>query len=559
MNVDAVAYDLKTLTEVDDQDKPEVINREALVKIPELYNANFQSFLAVPISDVLVTEKREKKYEKVLDNAQYLASKVDSVAAVSEILSKRFPTTSDWYDKHSGFTHLHFPYSHNTIKIKESKFLDQYMYKEENNNYWRFLSPNFGRRTTVAPDNILYTVIKRFGGNKVQEFSDKKYIRLLRNSFEDLITKITPIKVDDLAIAYAEQIKRIKLKGDVTNALEMKFNRRDISKISLFNKPQKKVKMAAESYLQVDSEGTLKAGQPVSAQPKFVTHLMGTIITVLEKNIRRDFKKHVLLGYGYSKRRLNEEVVFRLQGLKEHVCFESDITEMDSVRNTIINEGLMSYVYERYGVDEKLYNWMQSCNENWSGDADAIRMTVKGMFQSGRADTLFSNSLVNLVICNMAFNIKSPRLIMSQGDDFVCIAEDIHIEMPFNFFKCGKVDLPEFTSDIITQDGIFPSIIKKTGKLLNREFKHYDDYLSYQIAVRDWFQGYYSIEDYHKIILLNSFKYKLPYVEIQYCLDFMLTFANTTTYDPIKLGKGKRIHYQWHQDMIRTQNTTMLV
>jgi len=410
----------------------------------------------------------------------------------------------------------------------------------------------------------LYTVIKRFGGNKVQELTDKKFVQLLRNSFEDLVDRTTPVLVDDLALAYAEQIKRIKLKGDVTNALEMKFMRKDISKITIHNKPQKKVKMAPESHLQTDGDGHLKAGQPVSAQPKFITHLMGTIITVLEKNIRRDFKKHVLLGYGYSKRRLSEEIVVRLRGLKEHVCFESDITEMDSVRNTLINEGLMNYIYEKYCVDEKLYVWMQSCNEHWSGDADSVRIAVKGMFQSGRADTLFSNSLVNLVLCNMAFDIREPKLIMSQGDDFVCIAEDVFIEMPFKFFKCGKVDLPEFTSDIITQDGIFPSIIKKAGKLINREFKSLEDYYSYKVAVRDWFAGYYSIEDYHKIIALNSFKYKLPFSEIQYCLDFMLTFANTSTFDPEPIYinaffKRKRIEYKWHSDIQSIQNTTMMV
>jgi len=553
--VDKVAYDIKSFTN-------DEYNREAEVSVPQIYDANFASFVAIPDSDHIEVNKRVAQYEKIMEPLQYCPNPVDTVAGVSEILATRFPSSSDYNDTHSGFTHREFPEVSNDVRIKEPKhFKTMALGEETTNRYWRFMAPNFGRRTTMAPDNILYTLIKRFGTNKKKyEMSDYEMTNKLRQSFNALVPNKTRIQADDLSNAYAEQVRRIKLKGDKVNAAEFNNTYADRSKITLFNKPQKKVKMAEESYLQHDN-GTLKAGQPVSAQPKFITHLMGVIITVLEKNIRKDFRPDVMFGYGYSKKQIGEEIRKRLHGLEDHVCFESDISEMDSVRDGPINDGFMSYVYESYGVDETLTKWLQANNDFWAADAETIRMSVQGMFQSGRADTLFSNSLVNLTLCNMCFDITEPKLIMSQGDDFVCVASKISIKHPFKFFKCGEVEIPEFTSDIITQDGIFPSIIKKAGKLINREFKSVEDLMSYRIAVKDWFNGYYSIEDYYKIIALNSYKYELGFEEIKMCLDFMLTFANTDVYIPKKQFKLKsfKMVEVWHPDINKITNTTLVI
>jgi len=135
--VDKVAYDIKSFTN-------DEYNREAEVSVPQIYDANFASFVAIPDSDHVEVNKRVAQYEKIMEPLQYCPNPVDTVAGVSEILATRFPSSSDYNDTHSGFTHREFPEVSNDVRIKEPKhFKTMALGEETTNRYWRFMAPNF--------------------------------------------------------------------------------------------------------------------------------------------------------------------------------------------------------------------------------------------------------------------------------------------------------------------------------------------------------------------------------------------------------------------------------
>lgn len=392
--------------------------------------------------------------------------------------------------------------------------------------YRRFNAHLFGRKSTASNDNILDTLLKRFD-NEGMGFaqSPKEVGTLLVNSFMEIVDQITPITLEQVMLKLAESFQRVKNKNDVIHAMEFDpdiYN--SFIKITSFNKAQTKVKMAEESYLQTEG-GLLKAGQPISAQPKFMTHLSSAFNAAIEENIRNDLKRGFYLGYGMNEKELDLLVRESVPVDVPVICAESDITQMDSVRGKATNENFMAKIYDLYGMPHICHKVADTLNAKWVADANTVSLLVRGRFHSGRFDTLSSNTIVNLALSNYAFKIEKPYLVLAMGDDFAAIADNITLVNNFDFLKINFTDIPEFTNNLIG-DRLYPSIVKKAGKLLNREFKDAQDLEAYRYAVKDWIKNYRDTLSMHVICAVNAHKYGIAVEQVQALWSFLRNFAD---------------------------------
>nr|CAJ2358127.1 Hypothetical protein 1 (RdRp) CDS [Astacus astacus] len=442
---------------------------------------------------------------------------------VAEIMQKLYPTSARIDDTHSGALFTDFITTHRKFTYAP-KERDGHVFEERMQYYYRAAAPSYGFRAAATLDNVIDTLLKRFGGRTTNKFGEPAKVAGARlfDAFIGHLDAITPITIEDVANASAEQALRVKVKGDVANTTEFDPYLYAAYKISVFNKAQIKAKAAEDSWLAL-AKGNLKAGQPISAQPKFMTHLGGAIMTALEKNLRRDMPPWMVMGYGLSK--LELRAIIRTAKRNGHEqAIECDITEMDSVRGAATNRYFMQRLYDLYGCDELITRYAQLLNEDWLADAGEFKLAVKGFFHSGRFDTLGSNTLVNLAIATIAFKITDPVLVIAMGDDLAVIARKIEITRPYSFLKIKRVEIPEWTSELIADD-VYPSLPKKVAKLLNRPFRDEADLEQYRIAVADWIHNFTSYSLMQRTIVVNAKKYNIPVIMVEQLFSFLHGFA----------------------------------
>jgi len=503
--------------------------READVRIPTAVLAARDAIVPQLVTTNSVVDQRDYFEEAHSQVYEPIACDSDPFS-VAEIMQRCYPTSAPIDDNFSGAVFTDFLPTRNKM-LYQPKETYGHAFEQRSSTYYRAAAPSYGFKATSTLSNIVDTLIKRFGqssGNKFRIGKDlepeperdvgRQLLQGLIGHFES----ITPITFEDVANASAEQALRVKIKGDVANTVEFEPELYESIKISSFNKAQTKAKAAENSYLPI-ANGNLKAGQPISAQPKFMTHLGGAIATALEKCIRRDMPEWMVMGYGLSKLELRA-IVRNLRYPAFHQAIECDITEMDSVRGAATNKYFMQKLYDMYGCNEVVTRYAQLLNENWTADAEQFRMAVKGYFHSGRFDTLFSNTLVNLAIATIAFEVKQPLLMIAMGDDLAIIARKITVPKPFNFLKIKKVHIPEWTSELIADD-VYPSLPKKVAKLINRCFITPDDLEVYRVAVKDWLHNCNSHSLMRRIIAVNSFKYDISLVDCERLYSFLHGFA----------------------------------
>nr|CAJ2444835.1 RdRp CDS [Astacus astacus] len=442
---------------------------------------------------------------------------------VNDIMQSVYPTSAVIDDNHSGVLFTDFVNTQNPF-IYAPRERETHPFTERMSHYYRAAAPMYGIKASATLDNVIDTLIKRFGGTTTNKFDSPPKVAG-NQLFQALIGNfdtITPITFEDVANAAGEQALRVKVKGDVANTTEYDPYLYTARKISVFNKAQVKAKASENSHLPL-ANGNLKAGQPISAQPKFMTHLGGAIMTALEKNIRRDMPPWMVMGYGLSKLELRA-VVRNLDRPEYDECIECDITEMDSVRGAATNKYFMQRLYDLYGCDEMITRYAQALNDDWLADADEFKIAVRGFFHSGRFDTLGSNTIVNLAIACLAFEMKEPTLMIAMGDDLAIIARKVSVVKEYSFLKVKHVSIPEWTSELIADD-VYPSIPKKVAKLLNRQFRDQAELEQYRIAVADWIHNYTSYSLMQRVIVVNAAKYAIPVVMVEQLFSFLHAFS----------------------------------
>ncbi|APG77754.1 hypothetical protein [Wuhan arthropod virus 1] len=391
-------------------------------------------------------------------------------------------------------------------------------------------------------NQTFHTGASRYG-SKAPEVSNRKakeFARRMVSGLMEHVNEIKPITFEDIQLCLAEQITRIKTKNEVR---QMSLYDGDIldscEKVSGFLKKQVKADLKIESWLRLDEHLEIKAGQGISAQPKAINIIVGATIKAMEKNLKASFKPYVKFGYGISPEDLDDW----LKNIDFSNCkgIAADIDNMDKRRGKE-TDFYMDIIWKMQGANVALKKIMDALNIDWPLFLKFLIIFVHRCFQSGRQDTLYSNTLVALGWFFAFYVLIKPRAVLAQGDDVGALAEDVVLRVKgeyCDFMKIELTDTPTFVGYIMA-NGLKLDVPRLVCKLVNRTFTSDKDLQEYKVAVKDWLSIIRNQEEYNENNLIVALHYGITDEEANYLLDFLYSFANT---DFVSDFKSKCLNY----------------
>lgn len=371
-------------------------------------------------------------------------------------------------------------------------------------------------------------------------------------TFNDSVNQVSPINSDDLVDGIACMMDAIARRRGERQVAGLDFIQHRSAKIKAFLKTQTKADAKPESWLRVveslnplvTGEFDMKAGQTISAQSKAMNILTGGIIRAIEKKVVQDLKPHIVFCQGQAPRTL-KRVVKRTKAYLSPVAFECDITQQDALRGEWCNNKVMLEIYKKYAPA-----WMdplilqEALNEYWVAANESFSLGVYEHFQSGRSDTLFSNTLVNLLLILSVVDVKGATFVGVQGDDIAVFCDEATPQIP-DFLQASlkyqKVAVPSlvgyFVGETLTLD-----VVRMTIKLINRQFnlplqrkkgkwsRNCMQLEQYRDAVKAWLSVLEDDKDTACTIAYNADHYNIPKAHSEALLNFLCAFA----YSPIE-------------------------
>jgi hypothetical protein len=268
----------------------------------------------------------------------------------------------------------------------------------------------------------------------------------------------------------------------------------------------------------------LKGGQGVSAQPKTLNHLVGAWVTAVERRCRKDLKDNIHLGYGYSKSKFRK--IYRVlarnnrQGDAIYWC---DITEQDTSKGPWTNH-YMRRVYNYYGCPDKIVDLIECANINWRIEAPDAKLNVSDKFQSGRADTLFSNSMMDLGLILSCMEYEEMRMAWFQGDDSYLRARQMQVVIEHKSLKVASGGVGDFVGFVMGERDVYLDIPRFVVKLMNKSFKSDEQIAEYRMAVFDWMSIYQDPQQLHEGIVLNAFRYGISFEKMALLFSLLRSF-----------------------------------
>lgn len=499
------------------------VTNEISIKYPKEFAVNLDAFAYgygdvdrtlqyIPeLNDYLEPEELQETFKEILQEVH--ESTVDSV---NDVLMDITPVP---YDEPVLVVAEDFPKFNGLLKDVE--LLNDNQPCETN----RFDVPLRGRPCFANNYNqSLYCAAQRYAKPKGRKakmqsklFAEKMYIKLLEQ-----LEEFEGITVEDVYSGIAEQIEKINRKGDRIQCPLYNIEQFwDSTKIDFFLKQQVKADMKETPWLRLDEQLDSKAGQGISAAPKSVNLIVGGFIRAFEKKFQKSLKKENVFGYGKNSLELNS--IVRTADLQHTESVEIDISEMDCQRDSY-TENFLDKIYELFGVPAGIHSFMTKLNIDWILDAKWFKVLVKEHFQSGRSDTLISNTIVSMGFTFASFEIKGLKLALWQGDDVALFAMRIRNVDIQPFMKIVRTPTPTFVGYIV-YDGILLDLPRMCCKLLNKNFSSNKIIAEYQLAVREWLSIIYCINKYYDCISINAFHYNISYEQSKTLLDFLFLFA----------------------------------
>ncbi|APG77817.1 RdRp [Wenling hepe-like virus 4] len=476
-------------TKVEGETDESLVERRIEIAVPEKVLVTLDAHVKVPVDSYLppdeIISDLQRYYDPVIPQRHQMCNAIESVELAEEVMNKISPTLN----QHEQFHGVHVQdFGPMQAKIKQP---DEIMLDSER-TVKRLGAPLRGRPTFHSDFNqTLHCAQTRYCSAP-----DKKQItaKEMFQSFYDNLEEVHCVTDDDIALAFAEQVVKIREKGEFVQS-EM-FDMDDYqnsTQIKFFLKQQVKADLKEESWLRYNKD-TTKAGQGISAQPKIVNILCGAYVRALEKNVKKSLKKGNLFGYGQSPSEL--AVLIRKFKNPSHCGFECDVSEMDRQRDRVTDK-YMDQIYELFDVPNKVVKFMSCLNDKWILDTKGLKVLVKQHFQSGRADTLLSNTLVSMGWFLTCFKVKDFSLALWQGDDVAIFAKKIVQSKKAPFLKVTRCPLPTFVGYIVV-DGLTLDTPRAVCKLLNRTFNSDKDLEEYRLAVGEWLSILSDSDDYYK-------------------------------------------------------------
>lgn len=246
-----------------------------------------------------------------------------------------------------------------------------------------------------------------------------------------------------------------------------------------------------------------KVGQGISAWSK----LMNCILSGFEKAFEVDFKNHlkpnIIIAADASDRDIGKEFAKRrhLYVTRRFKKLDADMTEFDSTQNKAC-VALHAMVLQHQGFSEKAIECMVEIRRKYhcesmltvNGEQCRIGFDVAWVMTSGALFTLWGNTMINMCIMGACYVFKNLHFAAFKGDDSHIVADDFEIIMHGNSemakylghkIKASNPAISEFIANIITPEGFFPDLIRRTARVVSRVYTHPEDWEQIKLSIAD--------------------------------------------------------------------------
>jgi len=449
-------------------------------------------------------------------------------AEVEEVLNVIAPTDIDMHDAVGPHEHHVFNQPKGTVTLKQEGS------REPLGNRGTVTCVKLPLRTRgrhSRNDNtghVLHTMIERcMTGAALEPAQEEDILDLVLNQVDTVLPKIGEITPDMVSMALAEQIDRVREKGNSDQEQVFDPEIHWLSdQIKCFNKQQVKADVAPYSAIKLGRGGLPKAGQGISAQSKAVNLISGSLVRACEKLLRANLSWEYVYCPGLHPTELAREMRLRAAA-GWRTGFECDISQFDNMRGGW-SEKVMSHIYERMGANTVGIKIMQLLNKSWTFDAGNVKAAVRNHFQSGRADTLFSNTVVCMLLMRAMYKVTDLTLAAHQGDDVMWLCDSVKWVGPDYmkaFLKTEITPVPSIVGFIFGRR-LGLDIGRMAVKLANRPFNLGEKSIQdYQDAVREWFQVVPSDTALYENCVAYAKKKGITMHEAETLAAFLLNFA----------------------------------
>jgi hypothetical protein len=488
-------------------------SKPTIVETPASHHVNLSNYAGIELIGDSAIEAEEEKSRSPTAPFHMNTQRVEDPVVIEEIMSKISPSSLPfsseiYYVQHRNMPMPDKPMTIDLSKIEVPKDLDVKRICGSLRG-----RPNHSRNSLQS----IYTMISRYGLNKkrpidVRNFSEDLFVawkRFTGIGYNALTPKL-------LQRAVLEQARCIAEKKENQDAMVED----DVGKIKFFLKTQTKADLKEDSWIRMKPDGTTKGGQGISAQPKSINHIFGPYVRAIEMVLREKMNNKIFLGYGKNHHVLSQEIseriksgmpVFLFQGddvafFNGYGGFELDISEQDRMRGHW-SDLFMRRVYDLFGVPKNLVMLVEKHNVRWKLQGKEASLIVDECFQSGRADTLLSNTLVSMALFALHFKFVQGK-----------ICEVRHHED----LKVDRCVFPSFVGHIVTPEGLIIDVPRMVAKLVNRNLN--DCYEEYRLAVMDWCTKITEV-NYHQTVHANALKYGLTDIDVENLIGFLYSFV----------------------------------
>jgi hypothetical protein len=502
------------------------LSKEFEVPINFAINNSIYDQYVLPSSIPVDTIEEEVEPDELIHS--YVSHLSPSTAQVEEVMERISPTTSDIYNNQRL---LQFDYLGRNESNKRFTIKNTTPKVSKNLNFAATTSARLRGRECKASEfsQELQTALGRYS-KKVDLLTGDEAIAAgekLYNNFRKVVPHCSAITDEEFNNAMASQINRIASKKEDQDEGIHGTAYENTTKIKFFLKQQVKSDLKPNSYLRGSDDGhtyQLKAGQGISAQPKTINHVVGAWVTAAERKIRKYLDPRVKLGYGYSKAQFRAHVKKLMKrNDNSDVVICCDISEQDTSKGEWTNV-FMRKVYQMVGVPDQIIDIIESANIHWTIDSPNAKLRVKHKYQSGRSDTLFANTMMNLALILSCIVFNDLKILLVQGDDSYMRAQSMHFEEMHPNLKVEKGQAGDFVGYIIGKDDIYLDIPRFIAKLLNRTFSSQQELLEYRNAVFDWLSIYRSHQQLHDGIVYNAYRYGCTFDEMAMLMAYFRSF-----------------------------------
>uniref|UniRef100_A0A6A7FNW2 Replicase n=1 Tax=Hirondellea gigas TaxID=1518452 RepID=A0A6A7FNW2_9CRUS len=514
--------------------------------LPLAYGVNEKAFAKTIVDLNTHTEENvdyEMEREEIVEESICdMATKVSDTVRTSNILRTLAVNSSRLAD-----TNIHLSIDKHRLPLEGRKVRFKNQAALAFNEYGTTvgqMASLFGMRQNITTNHTFATAIERYAVNKKDPAGPKNTQLLFENlklgfqKFVDIDCLRAPT-CDELSLCKGQSLLRNAAKTVQPDMHIYGESTSTTSRIKCFNKTQIKSKIGDEAWLNVkeDSAGNtyIKGGQMVSAQPKEINAIVSPWVSWAERCVFQHMRLGVFPGYGHSPKIFRNRVRKRLlqvSDLNNDVdTLSCDISEQDTSKNEA-TDLFMRWLYNACGVPDDVLDILEKPNVSWSMSHPNVTTHVDYQFQSGRADTLFSNTMHTIGTIGYSFDFDELVVALFQGDDCLIRATNLQ-KTPFFYerLKLNDHEVGDFVGFLVGKKDIYIDYVRIAAKAITKTLPNETRRQQLMLAMRDLLRLQSSPQGIEANKLLVSFKYKdrnLTYGDASWVYNYLVDFSKET-------------------------------